>query len=356
MRGLAAFWVFGMHLTMYRPTSFSPFGTFFSQGAIGVDVFFVLSGFILSSVYEGITRSEIPGFLKKRFFRVYPLHFVTMLAMGVLVAAAPLLHIRLLHETAHCWRVFPFALLMLHPYIGQGGNWNGPSWSIAVEFPCYFAFPFLQHVVKRISFNSLTIIFTLLVTAQSLFLFSFGEPANGAGSLVRALLGFGVGMASKNLSNAFRPSRLVGKICEPLLALTMVVLILLKGAEFVPAISAFMFIFLSWNLGFVSALLSTKALYGAGTISFSIYLVQGPIIAILRSSLRIVWQRGHIHVPEATFAWTFVLLCSAVTLLVSHWTWRFIEVPARAWGRATRPKPQSITSGQSLVPQGNCEI
>src|ERR1700744_5445970 len=99
IRGLAAFWVFGMHLTMYRATSFSPFGTFFSQGAIGVDVFFALSGFILSSVFEGIPRSYIAGFLKKRFFRVYPLHFVTMLVIGVLVAAAPFLHIRLLHET-----------------------------------------------------------------------------------------------------------------------------------------------------------------------------------------------------------------------------------------------------------------
>ena len=349
IRGLAAFWVFGMHLTMYGPTTLSPFGTVFSQGAIGVDVFFVLSGFILSSVYDGIKRSDILHFLKKRLFRVYPLHFVTMVAMGVLVAAAQLLHIRLLHDFAHSWWVFPFALLMLHPYIGQGGNWNGPSWSIAVEFPCYLVFPFLQRAIKRISVIPMVVMFALFVTAQCLFLFSFGEAANGFGALVRALLGFGVGVAGKNLSNVFSPRPAIGKICEPLLAFMMVALILLKGAEFVPALSVFLFVLLSWNLDAVSAFLSSKVLYWAGTTSFSIYLVQGPIIAIMRSSMRIAWQRGYIHIPELAVAWAFVLLCGPATLLVSHWTWRYIEVPARAWARVSDGNPRPVTTERPLI-------
>ena len=60
-----------------------------AKGYLGVELFFVLSGFILSHVYlqaAGEKRFSYRGFLWARIARVYPLHLATLIGVGGLAA------------------------------------------------------------------------------------------------------------------------------------------------------------------------------------------------------------------------------------------------------------------------------
>ena len=52
----------------------------FSKGYLAVDFFFILSGFVISYSYQNLSnKAEIIKYLKKRFLRIYPIHFFTLL-------------------------------------------------------------------------------------------------------------------------------------------------------------------------------------------------------------------------------------------------------------------------------------
>jgi len=79
MRFYAAMWVVLFHYWPKLAVSFTP--AFVDRGYLGVELFFVLSGFILCHVYlPAADRGEFKygGFLWARIARVYPLHLVTL--------------------------------------------------------------------------------------------------------------------------------------------------------------------------------------------------------------------------------------------------------------------------------------
>ena len=334
IRGLAALWVFGLHLSLYQPTSVNPLGSVFSQGAVGVDVFFVLSGFILSSVYQGIQFAEFKGFIRKRFFRVYPLHLATTLTFGLLVGTAQLMRIPLAHDATHSWRAFPFAIAMLHPYVGQGGNWNGPSWSLAVEFPCYLTLPFLQHIICKLSRCPLTILLGILAASECVLLLNFGDTTNAPPALFRAILGFTLGITAERVSRLVTPNMCIVGTCEISISVVIILLIVIKQALFVPALCAGIFVLLSWDMGPISKLLRAKVPYWAGTVSFSIYLIQGPVIAVTRSATKLLLKNGYLC-SNYCGASIFLVSSLSITLFVSQWAWKHVETPARALGRSS---------------------
>ncbi|MGV3704164.1 MAG: acyltransferase family protein [Arcticibacter sp.] len=79
-RGLAAVLVVAFHLTRSGPNYFSAefLDRFFEHGDIGVDFFFVLSGFIITYVHfrDLVNRSRLWEFLKKRLIRIYPIYWL----------------------------------------------------------------------------------------------------------------------------------------------------------------------------------------------------------------------------------------------------------------------------------------
>ena len=79
-RGLAALAVVGYHLNGSANDYFkcSFLGKTFLHGSLGVDFFFVLSGFIITYVHfnDLENRSNIKQFLLKRFIRIYPIYWV----------------------------------------------------------------------------------------------------------------------------------------------------------------------------------------------------------------------------------------------------------------------------------------
>lgn len=80
LRFVAAFYVFLFHIQIRWPLSSYPFvKKILDQGAIGMSLFFMLSGFVLAYRYAD-GRSSLKNYLINRFARIYPIYAVAALA------------------------------------------------------------------------------------------------------------------------------------------------------------------------------------------------------------------------------------------------------------------------------------
>lgn len=143
LRFLAALWVVLFTAWPYLDIGVVPVAV--TKGYLGVEVFFVLSGFILSHVYlEAAGRKDgfsYRGFLWARIARVYPLHLVTlagMIGLGVAATVAGLT----VSESLLDWRSLPAHLSLTHAWgLASSAAFNHPSWSISAEWFAYLSFP-----------------------------------------------------------------------------------------------------------------------------------------------------------------------------------------------------------------------
>lgn len=165
-----------------------------------VDLFFVVSGFVIASQYLGQvgTPMAIGRFIWRRLARIYPLHLAT-LAFYVAIALA--LHFGLAksdNPARYPFSDLPAQLLLLHAFNGARLTFNFPSWSLSAETFCYVLFPLVTLLVTR---RKSTIAALVIVTAlgNSLYAAAAGtEPWAdwiNQGGAFRALPGFMLGMA-----------------------------------------------------------------------------------------------------------------------------------------------------------------
>lgn len=141
LRFFAALWVVAYHYIPHLTAA--PMATGFEKGHLGVELFFVLSGFILAHVYLPQWSEKTfnyKSFLWARLSRVYPLHLAILFALIGLVVAMKAVGIEANQLAA--WSSIPAQLLMVQSWgLGQEGGWNHPAWSISAEWFAYLAFP-----------------------------------------------------------------------------------------------------------------------------------------------------------------------------------------------------------------------
>lgn len=155
LRGLAAWWVVFYHFKEYLQPLVPGFvSAFLAKGYLAVDLFFVLSGFVLFLNYRNSFSSDRSGavrtFLRKRIARVYPLHLlmcvvflVNPLAIAYFAPGVPL-------GARYTPDSFVASLLMVHNWgFFDGLVWNVPSWSISTEWFAYLLFPGMVLLVNR---------------------------------------------------------------------------------------------------------------------------------------------------------------------------------------------------------------
>ena len=126
---------------------------FVGIGYIGVNFFFVLSGFILVYTYAA-DDLDPKRFWKARFARIYPAYVLSL----AVTAPGFLFALRHLNLPFYVWsqRHFTLAalstLLLLQAWIPQGAlTWNPVCWSLSVEAFFYFLFPFLSRRTRGLS-------------------------------------------------------------------------------------------------------------------------------------------------------------------------------------------------------------
>lgn len=174
-----------------------------AQGYLAVDLFFVLSGFVLWWTYGGEFRDRgvraAPHFIVRRFARIFPLHIAILSAMALFAAA-------LIVSGRDPGDHYSFAELPAHYLLVQNwgfGNrlaWNDPAWSISTEWAAYLLLAGIGGWLTRLPRGAWS--FPLLVVAMAASLgwwfgstgrASIGDdiPATG---LLRCLVEFGIGI------------------------------------------------------------------------------------------------------------------------------------------------------------------
>src|SRR3569832_1237739 len=150
MRFFAAMWVVLYH---YWPNLDPHTPALVSKGYLGVELFFVLSGFILCHVYlqgAGEGRFKYGSFPWARLARVYPLHLATLLGVGAMAVGAAAVGIQHHNDIAN-WSVLPANLLLVHAWgFAKAAAWNHPSWSISAEWFAYLTFPAFAWIAWRL--------------------------------------------------------------------------------------------------------------------------------------------------------------------------------------------------------------
>jgi peptidoglycan/LPS O-acetylase OafA/YrhL len=142
LRFFAAFWVVLFHYWPKLDVGFTP--AIATKGYLGVEAFFVLSGFILCHVYLsgfGEGRFRYGDFLWNRLARVYPLHLATLVGVGAMAFAGTIAGLSV-DPNILSWKALPANLLLVHAWgFAPVAGWNHASWSISAEWFAYLTFP-----------------------------------------------------------------------------------------------------------------------------------------------------------------------------------------------------------------------
>lgn len=211
IRGIAILLVMLFHILkrssyLTANPALTAFDEFFRFGWVGVDLFFVLSGYLITSILIK-TRSEpdyFKNFYARRILRIFPLYYVTL---GILF---PILHLldndQGLKMQAH-WPVFALYLQnWLYIFSGELSYIIGITWSLAIEEQFYLLWPFIVRKLEtpklaRFTLGFLAFILLLRLTlpffASDLIdlhnLYYFGSFIRFDGLLMGALLAMALG-------------------------------------------------------------------------------------------------------------------------------------------------------------------
>ncbi|MCO5398542.1 acyltransferase family protein [Ralstonia soli] len=342
LRGVAALYVVVYHF--HPVTGNGPISAFFRHGYLAVDLFFVLSGFVMALNYGSMFRDGFSGkayrkFLIRRIFRVYPLYLfiTTCLAAGLLLGGAVPMS-----------NVFAFFFvivantLMIQSW-GIAPSIVSSAWSISTEWAAYLLFPLLVSIllysrksyVIAGSIASLASIVTLSLVDPSLVLGSQRErngpldlcAFDSIGPMVRCIAGFSLGLLAYRIRSIARVREILG--CTPMsttIGITVVALLCIPLSDTALAmLFPALIISLSFQRGLLSKILGTRAIYALGVWSYSIYLIHGPFTDLIR----VLAANPVVHsIPGAATALTVVSMVTVVAL--SALAYSAIEEPARS--------------------------
>jgi peptidoglycan/LPS O-acetylase OafA/YrhL len=306
---------------------------YFGGGFVGVDVFFVISGFLITSII--ITDIEnnkftIIGFYERRIRRIIPALFFVILCcipVAVLVLLPPSLREFSASITSVILFISNIFFWMHSDYFAESSNLKPllHTWSLAVEEQYYVVFPLILLVLwKHLRRRSIYIVAFMAII--SLLMAEWGSRDHVTGTFFLA------------------PSRawelLAGAICAILcyqhkfdsnnilsfVGLTAIFLAVFSYDEhtrapsiyiLLPVIGACLVLLYAREQTLVARILSTRPLVGIGLISYSAYLWHQPLFAFARAL--------SIEAPP----WSVMAALSLLTFALAYLTWRFVERPFR---------------------------
>ena len=329
LRFFAAFAVLFLHSGSHelegRGLLPGPLGTFFANGYLGVSFFFVLSGFILTYVYldELNGRTALVKFYLARFARVYPVYLLSIILMAPVVA-----------PTSFKLDAPQFVLLQMWPPLGANDflNWNGPAWTLSVELLFYLAFPALLALLAPLRASRVMVVAIILCVAMAAgrlsSISSMAEaPFAFLGYIPAPVLRlpefiFGICLALVFARGDF-PS---GLSWAPLAAIiaTCGMLAASRSLWIAPfatiGFGLVIFSTAAWlRAGVMSRFLNSKKMLLLGGASYSLYLLQAPVRALLRAVM--------VGGLESTGRVVYLPLMIVISIVV----FRYYEEPMRRW-------------------------
>jgi peptidoglycan/LPS O-acetylase OafA/YrhL len=337
LNALRAFAVMGVLLNHFVPQTAAVVDT----GLIGVFLFFVVSGFLITgillraknSVEKGASiRTALGRFYARRFLRIFPLFYLVLLITALL--DVPFMRATLRWHVAYLSNFF---IYKHHQWVGAGSHF----WSLAVEEQFYLFWPLVIILTPRKYLTAL-----VLGTIVAAPIFKIGGTLAGAHPLfIRILpvscldtLGMGALLAvvsnrqSFISANRLRSFGFYAGIPLLVIALVMGALTrnglmgltpLLKNTVNDLAVSLFSLWLVSGAAagfkGIGAKLLEMRLLIYIGVVSYGIYVFH----FFLPQMFTWMYARGFPSLPEPLNAF----LMTTATILLAGLSWRFYERP-----------------------------
>lgn len=339
---------------------------------MGVSLFFVLSGFVLTYTYHDTLRdgrATRRDFLAARVARIYPVYLLSLL-----VALPPLFWLVASKGAAMQWG---WLARLVGAYAGLVQAWdpnkacllNCPAWSLSAEAFFYVAFLFVLPVVARWGVRR------LLVAAAAAYAVSLLAPVlymalRPDGPLPATPRSTGYWLAVLKYNPLIRfPEFVMGMVAGRLflldralpgrrdvrlevaaalavggllLASVRIPYLLLHNGLLAPAFAALVYA-LARGAGPVARVLSARVLVRLGAASYALYILHVPLLALLARGYR---ETGISPPAQPWYFATAAALCIAVSLLV----FAVVEEPGRRIlrRRLSRPPSQARTVAESV--------
>ena len=326
----------------------------FPGGYVGVDVFFVISGYLITSLImkdRAAGKFSYLNFWERRIRRIFPA-LIAMVMVTTVVAMAVLLPVDLV---AYSKSVIAQALLIANVFYWRSSGYFATSsdllpllhtWSLAVEEQFYFFFPSLLAIVRFVSRRVLTLVLGGLAVA-SFILSVIGThefptatfyllPMRGWELLIGSLVA--ISIPPSRLSNRWNSILTIAGLAGILIAM-----LAYDSHTTFPGLSAALpcvgvaLILFGNSAGVCSAggLLALAPMVFIGQLSYSLYLWHWPILAYCR----------YLTSLELTL-WTRVGAVVA-SFVAAYLSWRFVETPFR--NQATVPRTRLMIGAATFT-------
>lgn len=323
LRAIAVLAVVGYH--------YSLIDSVFQNGFIGVDIFFVISGYLITQILASSVeeRGWIKNFYFRRIRRIFPVLLVVLTA--TLLAGLLIL--------------LPFELKDLGKQIFFSGFFSGNFyfwsetgyfdtesirkpllhlWSLGVEEQFYIFFPFLVYASVKLRIKTLFVcLFVVFTSILYLLLFAKNDPSMSYFSPLTRMWELGVGGVTASL-------QLGGQIRFRQVYRVVGLFLLILGFSFSEVGSAWpnlttafsvlgtaMLLLFVHQEGFISLILRSRLIVLLGKMSYSLYLWHWPIISLYVIAI------GYPPTRQGKYALLFIAFS------LSYITLKFVELPSR---------------------------
>lgn len=327
----------------------------FSGGFVGVDIFFVISGFLIGNIIISETAAgtfSFADFFARRVRRIFPALFVTM-AVTFVAAAAILLpeHFRDFGQSVLATAVFLSNMLFWKEagYFDTSADFKPllHTWSLGVEEQFYLILPLLIVAAHRFSRRHLPHILIALLLASLVYsaVLTPDSPVTAFYLLPTRLWEFlfGVVLATRALPRVHNSSL---RAAMALLGLTAIgwSIVTYSSATLFPGLAALLPVFgaaLIIHSGqggttSVSYALSGRVPVFFGKISYSLYLWHWPLFVFYR----------YATIREITPLETALLLGASVVF--AYLSWKYVEAPFRKRGPLVQIRKVYLSAGIAM--------
>ena len=287
------------------------------QGQLGVDIFFVLSGYLITTLLlrerEESGRIDLMAFYLRRIFRIIPVY---LLVLAVYLAVC--------YSNPAKWALLkpalPYYVTLTNEFVRFGTPYSF-SWTLGIEEKFYIVWPFLYFIVLRdqVRFVALPFLYLILVG-----LFSYRMGRSYSGLLVGCILAIVLSSCRlariKDLLSKAPPSIIVGTVITCFYLVDRDQRFTFLFCWVVAALIASLQLGDSW----LRRALSAKWLTWIGRRSYGMYLVHGLVIDAVESIVHPTNSFRQISVAVLTYAGA---------ALIAEPLFRFVEEPARRTGK-----------------------
>ena len=328
---------------------------FFSGGYIGVDIFFVISGYLITTILiEDIenNRFSIVNFYERRARRILPALFfviflcipfawIWMLPNQIKDFAQSIVAVSLFASNIQFWRESgyfdseAYEKPLLH------------TWSLAVEEQYYILFPIFLILVWQLGKNRVFWIF-FFIAILSLLLSEYGWRKNPNANFYLSPFRFWEILVGTMTAFIVQKNGVIKNNFLSLLGLSAIIFSFFIYDEktpfpslyaLLPVLGVVLVVLFANKHTFVGFLLSTKVFVGIGLVSYSAYLWHHPLFAFTR-----------IRLTEEPSVFLFILL-SMLSFILGFLSWKYIEKPFRNKNIFSRFKIflLSLTLGLTMI-------